>query len=183
MKFKCDCNKYIPYCEFLGHQRECPSAKYSTHPVRWRKCILKTSFLQCSECKVPLRPPIFSVSCALTELIWMQLDLIFGFSVPANLSLLQLWFRNRLICSACYRADIGTYCHCTELEYLLQGITVKCVACKQYLPFSTLGSHQVGDCLKHKLQNITPGSSARKKFCGNTYLPPLLPFSCINMVV
>ncbi|KAG2570368.1 hypothetical protein PVAP13_7KG073800 [Panicum virgatum] len=127
IKFKCDCNKYIPYCEFLEHQRECPFAKYSTHTARWRKCILKTSFLQCSECKVPLRPPIFS-----------------------------LWFCNRLICSACYHADLGTYRHCTELEYLLQGITVKCVACKQYLPFSTLGSHQVGDCLKHKLQNIAP---------------------------
>ena len=70
MKFKCDCNKYIPYCEFLEHQRDCPSAKDSTPPARW-KCMLKTSLLQCSECKVPLRPPIFSVSGALTKLIWM----------------------------------------------------------------------------------------------------------------
>ncbi|PVH34675.1 hypothetical protein PAHAL_7G005400 [Panicum hallii] len=136
MKFKCDCNKYIPYCEFVEHRRECPSAKYSTPPARW-KCMLKASVLRCSECEVPIRPPVF-------------------FSRSSN----------NLICSACYRADISTYRHCTELEYLLQGIKVKCIPCKQYFPFSWLGSRRVGDCpFKRELQNIAPGSSGRKKLC------------------
>ncbi|XP_039819223.1 uncharacterized protein LOC120681688 isoform X2 [Panicum virgatum] len=137
MNFKCDCKKYIPYFEFLEHRRDCPSAKYSTPPARW-KCMLKTSLLQCSECEAPIRPPIF--------LLWS----------------------NNLICSACYRGDISTYGyrHCTELEYLLRAIKVKCIACKQYFPFSWLGSRQVGDCpFKCELQNIAPGSSAPKKLC------------------
>ncbi|KAG2570149.1 hypothetical protein PVAP13_7KG047099 [Panicum virgatum] len=137
MNFKCDCKKYIPYFEFLEHRRDCPSAKYSTPPARW-KCMLKTSLLQCSECEAPIRPPIF--------LLWS----------------------NNLICSACYRGDISTYGyrHCTELEYLLRAIKVKCIACKQYFPFSWLGLRQVGDCpFKCELQNIAPGSSAPKKLC------------------
>jgi hypothetical protein len=118
---------------------------------------------------------------------WINLDAAwfdFGFSVHGNLSLLQLWFRNCLVCSACYCADSGTYRHCTEIEYLLRGIKVKCIACKQYFPFSWLVSRRVGDCpFKRELQNIAAGSSARKKFCGNTCLLHLLLCSCIHMVV
>ena len=119
---------------------------------------------------------------------WINLGVAcfdFGLFVHANLPLLQLW-SNNLICSACYRGDISTYGyrHCTELEYLLRAIKVKCIACKQYFPFSRLGSRQVGDCpFKCELQNIAPGSSAPKKLCGNTCLPHLLPSSCIHMVV
>jgi hypothetical protein len=62
---------------------------------------------------------------------------------------------------------------------------VKCVACEEYLPFSTLALHQLDDCpFKHKLQKIAPGSSAQKNLCGNTCLPPTsAPTSCIHMVV
>ncbi|KAJ1255998.1 hypothetical protein BS78_K121300 [Paspalum vaginatum] len=146
MKFKCNCKKYFPYCEFQDHWRKCQSAKYFTNrgPACVWKCTLETSFLECSKCKGLIQPPVF---------------------------LLQ--FRDRLICSACYRPDVGTYRHCTEVEDLLQGIMVKCVACKQYLPFSTLGPHQLCDCPESKLQNIAVGLSARIKFYAQA--PPKQP--------
>ena len=126
------------------------------------------------------------LSSDLTELIWMQFGLIW-FWLHAILPLLQHISGDVLICSPCYRGDIVNYVCCSELDYLVQGITVKCVACQEYIPFSTLASHQLRECpSKHKLQKITPGSSARKNLCGNTCMPltsaPLFlhPHGCLK---
>ncbi|PAN36864.1 hypothetical protein PAHAL_7G006200 [Panicum hallii] len=91
MKFKCNyCDsgdEYIPYPKFVEHQcntRVDPRLMERQIEFVFESgdCILKTSLLVCSECELPLRPPIFR-----------HLSL----GVP--------------ICSACYRGDIANYVH------------------------------------------------------------------------
>ncbi|KAJ1255343.1 hypothetical protein BS78_K258700 [Paspalum vaginatum] len=145
LKFKYDCcdsgRKYIPYHELAEHL--CDDVRDRHNAIRpfpfraWGECILDTSALVCSECRLPLRPPIFR-----------------------HVS------RGSRVCSACYRGDITNYLHCSELDYLVEGISVECEACKQNLPFLALASHRLDDCpLKHKLQKIAPGSSIRENLC------------------
>ncbi|XP_039821308.1 uncharacterized protein LOC120683303 [Panicum virgatum] len=144
MKFKCNfCDSgNISYFRFLGHVCDHPLPREVVGQqiesvFALGECTLTADLLACSECSLPLRPPIFR-----------------------HLS------RNSPVCSACYCGDIHNYLHYRELDYLVQGITVKCVACEEYLPFSTLASHQLDDCpFKHKLQKIAPGSSAQKNLC------------------
>ncbi|KAG2570141.1 hypothetical protein PVAP13_7KG047072 [Panicum virgatum] len=138
MKFKsnyCDSGrKYTPYCEFAGHLCTTRAVEQQLKSVRaWKECILDTSALVCSECRLPLQPPIF-----------------------------RHLLGNMPVCSACYhRGDIANYRHCHELDYLVSGILVECEACKEYLPFRNLASHQLDNCsLK-----IGPGSRARKNVC------------------
>ncbi|XP_039833325.1 uncharacterized protein LOC120694236 [Panicum virgatum] len=146
MKFKCifcdSGGEYIPYCKFFEHRcnTDVVDPKLPEQQMEFAfyggGCI-KTSLLVCSECELPLRPPIFR-------------------HISGDV----------LICSPCYRGDIVNYVRCSELDYLVQGIMVKCVACEEYIPFSTLASHQLRECpSKHKLQKIAPGSSARKNLC------------------
>ncbi|PVH47498.1 hypothetical protein PAHAL_4G075900 [Panicum hallii] len=143
MKFKSNCcdsgRKYTPYCEFAGHLCTTRAVEQQLKSVRaWKECILDTSALVCSECRLPLRPPIF-----------------------------RHLLGNMPVCSACYhRGDIANYCHCHELDYLVDGILVECEACKEYLPFPTLASHQLENCsFKQTLLKIGPGSRARKNVC------------------
>ncbi|KAG2481124.1 uncharacterized protein LOC120694352 isoform X1 [Panicum virgatum] len=138
MKFKSNCcdsgRKYTPYCEFAGHLCTTRAVEQQLKSVRaWKECILDTSALVCSECRLPLQPPIF-----------------------------RHLLGNMPVCSACYhRGDIANYRHCHELDYLVSGILVECEACKEYLPFRNLASHQLDNCsLK-----IGPGSRARKNVC------------------
>ncbi|PAN36858.1 hypothetical protein PAHAL_7G005500 [Panicum hallii] len=144
MKIECNfCHSgNIPYSSFFAHLCDHPpDPKLRDRQIESvfcpGECTLDANLLGCSECKLPLRPPIYK-----------------------HLS------RDSPVCGACYRGDIDNYLHCRELDYLVQGITAKCVACEEYLPFSTLALHQLDDCpFKHKLQKIAPGSSAQKNLC------------------
>ncbi|XP_025811960.1 uncharacterized protein LOC112889494 isoform X6 [Panicum hallii] len=142
MKFKCNCcnSEYIPYHEIKGHMCDINIlVHHEFFAVRdYGECIIDTRALVCSECRLPLRPPIF-----------------------------RHLLGNMPVCSACYhRGDIANYCHCHELDYLVDGILVECEACKEYLPFPTLASHQLENCsFKQTLLKIGPGSRARKNVC------------------
>ncbi|KAJ1256519.1 hypothetical protein BS78_K009000 [Paspalum vaginatum] len=145
MKVKCNlCDSgYMPYRKFVGHLCDPP-----VHPelvdrqlysdFELGDCTLDPNLLVCSECNHLLQLPIF-----------MHV------------------YDKSLVCGACYGNDIGIYIHHKELEYIVQRISVKCMACEEYLPFCALALHQVDDCpFKHKLQKIAPSSSARKNLCG-----------------
>ncbi|KAG2570142.1 uncharacterized protein LOC120639501 isoform X4 [Panicum virgatum] len=137
MKFKYNCcdSEYIPFHEIEGHLCNINIlVHHEFFAVRdYGECIIDTSALVCSKCRLPLRPPIF-----------------------------RHLLGNMPVCSACYhRGDIANYRHCHELDYLVSGILVECEACKEYLPFRNLASHQLDNCsLK-----IGPGSRARKNVC------------------
>jgi len=75
MKFKCifcdSGGEYIPYCKFFEHR--CNTGVVDPKlPERQMEFAfygggyIKTSLLVYSECELPLRPPIFRVSSALT---------------------------------------------------------------------------------------------------------------------
>jgi hypothetical protein len=66
MRFKCNfCDSgYIPYSKFLVHLCDTTPAHLMSVFARG-ECILATSALVCSECGLPLRPPIFRASSAL----------------------------------------------------------------------------------------------------------------------
>ena len=102
MRFKCNfCDSgYIPYSKFLVHLRDTTPAHLKSVFARG-ECILTTSALVCSECGLPLWPPIFWVSSALPcpiEWIWMQFGLVlfdFGFMLSCcfcSVSLRELLF-------------------------------------------------------------------------------------------
>ncbi|KAG2564468.1 uncharacterized protein LOC120682986 isoform X2 [Panicum virgatum] len=116
MRFKCNfCDSgYIPYSKFLVHLCDTTPAHLKSVFARG-ECILATSALMCSECGLPLRPPIFR----------------------------RLPWRTPICTACCHNGDVTSYRHNRELEHLIQGITVKCEACKQYLPFSTFASHKL----------------------------------------
>ncbi|KAG2570354.1 hypothetical protein PVAP13_7KG075709 [Panicum virgatum] len=63
MKFKCNCcdSEYIPYHEIEGHMCDINIlVHHEFFAVRdYGECIIDTSALVCSECRLPLRPPIF----------------------------------------------------------------------------------------------------------------------------
>ncbi|PVH61430.1 hypothetical protein PAHAL_3G034500 [Panicum hallii] len=146
MEFKCilcdSGGEYVPYGKFFEHRcnTDVVDPKLPERQMEFAfygRGRIKTSLLVCSECELPLRPPIFR-------------------HISGDV----------LICSPCYRGDIVNYVRCSELDHLVQGIMVKCVACQEYIPFSALAWHQLRECpSKHKLQKIAPGSSARKNLC------------------
>ncbi|XP_039820742.1 uncharacterized protein LOC120682795 [Panicum virgatum] len=100
MKFKCifcdSGGEYIPYCKFFEHMcnTDVVDPKLPERQMEFAfyggGCI-KTSLLVCSECELPLRPPIFR-------------------HISGDV----------LICSPCYRGDIVNYVRCSELDYLVQ---------------------------------------------------------------
>ncbi|PAN36855.1 hypothetical protein PAHAL_7G005500 [Panicum hallii] len=98
MKIECNfCHSgNIPYSSFFAHLCDHPpDPKLRDRQIESvfcpGECTLDANLLGCSECKLPLRPPIYK-----------------------HLS------RDSPVCGACYRGDIDNYLHCRELDYLVQ---------------------------------------------------------------
>jgi hypothetical protein len=75
MEFKCilcdSGGEYVPYCKFFEHRcnTDVVDPKLPERQMEFAfygRGRIKTSLLVCSECELPLRPPIFRVTSALT---------------------------------------------------------------------------------------------------------------------